>query len=78
MQLVLLFSTKPKERNIFWSQFPFKFGWVQFSIKFLKVMYLIFTLQIPFTLSSVFSETASVFLKEDTQKCVLTNTCTIH
>ena len=44
-------------------------------IQFLKVMYLILTLQVSLTLPSVFSETDSVFLKEDTQKCVLTNTC---
>ena len=48
---------------------------VQYIIQFLKVMYLILTLQVPLTLPSVFSETDSVFLKEDTQKCVLTNTC---
>ena len=38
-------------------------------------MYLILTLQVPLTLPSVFSKTDSVFFKEDTQKCVLTNTC---
>ena len=44
-------------------------------IQFLKVMYLILTLQVPLTLPSVFSKTDSVFLQEDTQKCVLNNTC---
>ena len=44
-------------------------------IQFLKVMYLILTLQVPLTLPSVFSKTDSVFLKEGTQKCVLNNTC---
>ena len=48
---------------------------VQYIIQFLKVKYLILTLQVPLTLPSVFSKTDSVFLKEDTQKCVLTNTC---
>ena len=38
-------------------------------------MYLIYTLQVPITLPSVFSKTNSVFLKEDTQKCVINNTC---
>ena len=41
----------------------------------LKGMYLILTLQVPLTLPSVSYKTDSVFLKEDTQKCVLTNTC---
>ena len=44
-------------------------------IQLLKVMYLILTLQVPLTLPSVFSKTDSVFLKEDTKKCVLCNTC---
>ena len=48
---------------------------VQYIIQFLKVMYLILTLQVPLTLPSVFSKTDSVFLKEDTQKCVFNNTC---
>ena len=48
---------------------------VKCIIQFLKVMYLILTLQVPLTLLSVFPKTESVFLKEDTQKCVLTNTC---
>ena len=43
--------------------------------QFLKVMYLIKTLQVPLTLESVFSKTDSVFLKEDTKKCVFNNTC---
>ena len=43
-------------------------------IQFLKVMYLILTLQVPLTWQSVFSKTDSVFLKEDTQKCVFNNT----
>ena len=38
-------------------------------------MYSILTLQVLLTLPSVFPKTDSVFLKEDTQKCVLTNTC---
>ena len=41
----------------------------------LKVMYFILTLQVPLTLQSVFSKTDSLFLKEDTKKCLLTNTC---
>ena len=48
---------------------------VQCIIQFLKVMYLILTLQLPLTLPSVFSKTYSVFLKEDTQMCVINNTC---
>ena len=48
---------------------------VQCIIQFLRVMYLILTLQLPLTLPSVFSKTYSVFLKEDTQKCVFNNTC---
>jgi hypothetical protein len=36
---------------------------VQHIIQFLKVMYLILTLQVPLTLPSVFSKTDSVFLK---------------
>ena len=42
---------------------------------FLKVMYLILTLQVPLTLPSVFSKTDSVFLQEDAQKCLFNNTC---
>ena len=38
-------------------------------------MYWILTLQVPLTLQRVFPKTDSVFLKEDTQKCVLINTC---
>ena len=38
-------------------------------------MYLVLTLQVPLTLLSVFLKTDSVFLKEDTQKCVFNNTC---
>ena len=38
-------------------------------------MFLIFNLKVPLTLPSVFSKTDSVFLKEDTQKCVFNNTC---
>ena len=34
-------------------------------IQFLKVMYLVLPLQVPTTLSSVFSKTDKVFLKED-------------
>ena len=48
---------------------------VQYIIQFLKVMYLILTLQVPLTFPSVFSKTDSVFLKEDNQKCVFNNTC---
>ena len=48
---------------------------VQYITQFLKVMYLILSLQRPLTLPSVFSKTDSVFLNEDTQKCVLNNTC---
>ena len=43
-------------------------------IQFLKVMYSILTLQVLLTLPSVFPKTDSVFLKEDTQKCVFNNT----
>ena len=38
-------------------------------------LYLVLTLQVPLTLPSVFSKTDSVCLKEDTQKCVINNTC---
>ena len=44
-------------------------------IHFLKVIYLILTLQVPLTFQSVFPKTDSVFLKGDTQKCVFNNTC---
>ena len=47
---------------------------VQCIIQFLKVMYSILTLQVLLTLPSVFPKTDSVFLKEDTQKCVFNNT----
>ena len=44
-------------------------------MQFLKVMYLILTLQVPLSLPSVFFNPDSVFLIEDTQKCVFNNTC---
>ena len=48
---------------------------VQNIIQFLKVIYVILTFKVPLTLPSAFSKTDSVFLKEDTQKCVFNNTC---
>ena len=52
-----------------------QYSTVQYIIQFLKVMFLILTLQVPLTLPSVFSKTDSVFLKEDNQKCVFNNNC---
>ena len=43
-------------------------------IHFFKVMYSILTLQVPLTLPSLVSKTDSIFLKEDTQKCVFNKT----
>ena len=48
---------------------------VQDIIQFLKVMCLTLPLQVPLTLPRVFSKTNSVFLKEDTKKCVSNNAC---
>ena len=58
----------------YWNTLQYSNG-IHFINQFLKVMYLILTLKVPLTLPSVFSKTDSAFLKEDTKKCVLSNTC---
>ena len=75
MTLTLIFF--PKFRNHFCTRRGGKVCPISILsiIQSLKVMSLILTLQVHLTLQCVFSKTDSVFLRQDTQKCVFINTC---
>ena len=57
-----------RQKNTAYPLSPHNMETVQGIIQFLKVMYLVLTVQVPLTLPVVFCETDSVFLGADTHE----------